>query len=166
MFGFQGIDMILVQILGKNSIPLILWNSSLMFKFTCLRNQSLNRCSGIACMLILFVDDRIEHYKSWVEGLNRSCCLQSIFLQPATARLASRSTRHGELACLRDPGWELRGAAVTCGEAAGTCGEAAVTCGSLRQGAATPHGILSSLGKLTKTLSTPFSSRVEVVLWP
>ncbi|WJX89147.1 hypothetical protein P8452_71164 [Trifolium repens] len=30
------------------------------------------------------------------------------FMQPATARLASRSTRHGELACLRGPGGVLR----------------------------------------------------------
>jgi hypothetical protein len=118
-------------------------------------------------MLILFVDDRIEHYKSWVEGLNRSCCLQSIFCN--LLQLASRAgalATASWLACviLAEGCGELREAAVTCGEAAGTCGEAAVTCGSLRQGAATPHGILSSLGKLTKTLSTPFSSRVEVVL--
>jgi hypothetical protein len=149
-----------------------------MFKFTCLRNQSLNRCSGIACMLILFVDDRIEHYKSWVEGLNRSCCLQSIFfcnLLQLASRAGALATASW-LACvilaegcgeLRSPARSCeswRCAAGTCEEAAGTCGEAAVTCGSLRQGAATPHGILSSLGKLSKTLSTPFSSCVEVVL--
>ncbi|WJX89140.1 hypothetical protein P8452_71157 [Trifolium repens] len=60
------------------------------------------------------------------------------FMQPATARLASRSTRHGELACLRGPGGVLRHPARTCcgdlRHPARTCGALLMLAASLQQG--------------------------------
>ncbi|KAK2389438.1 hypothetical protein QL285_063026 [Trifolium repens] len=62
------------------------------------------------------------------------------FMQPATARLASRSTRHGELACLRGPSGVLRHPAKTCcgdlRHPARTCGALLMLAASLQQGAA------------------------------
>ncbi|KAK2454602.1 hypothetical protein QL285_002146 [Trifolium repens] len=76
---------------------------------------------------------------------------------------------------LRDPGGQLRGPGgklrATCEELRATCEELRATCEELREPAVVCSKVLpplgnpfSSLGKLSNTLFTPFSSRMEVVL--
>jgi hypothetical protein len=86
-----------------------------------------------ACMLFLFVDDRIKHYKSWVEGLNRGCCLQSIL-----CNLLQLASRAGALATAS---W------LACVVLAECCGALAESCGILRGPAAGTCGILRELAE-------------------